>query len=235
MTNQSKIEMVYSSQCQNISEVRRIMRKALLVNGFAVFWKEWISEDKALPKRLKSEAQLSIFMDEKLILASESNIPTEQELSKLIEATTSNSSYKSKLKRKLPKINMTLFSAIGVLIIPKCPLCWAAYMSIFSALGVSTIEYQAWLLPSMLILLALSVSLALYQAFKRKRYNYIRIIVVGVLLVLLGKFVINSSPTMYFGIAVLFGAYIRHQLLLRNFKFQFKSNRKILSNLLQKK
>ncbi|MEP7259163.1 MAG: hypothetical protein ABI687_12250 [Flavitalea sp.] len=63
----------------------------------------------------------------------------------------------------------TLFSSILLLFMPKCALCWAAYMSLLSSLGLA-IHYQPWFLPVTVILFILTLAKLLWAAVKRKNY-----------------------------------------------------------------
>jgi protein SCO1/2 len=43
--------------------------------------------------------------------------------------------------------------ALGLALFPKCPLCWAAYLSLFGIAGFESIPYSPWLQPLLAILL----------------------------------------------------------------------------------
>jgi len=60
--------------------------------------------------------------------------------------------------------------SIVVAFFPKCPICWAIYMSMFSSLGIAKLPYMKWLLPVLFVFLALHLFL-LYR--KAARIGYI--------------------------------------------------------------
>ncbi len=216
MNKETIIELVYNADCWQISEIRKALRLALLKSGYKVFWKEWKSDDEALPERLKHESPFALFINEKLTLQVQAGeVPSESELMQLISQKQNSITQKKEGKRKFPKIKFSILSVVGVAIIPKCPLCWAAYMSIFSALGFSAIPYPKWLLPAMVIFLIASVGFTLYQAFIRKRFTYMRWIFSGLVLLLLGKFILNITLIMYLGVAVLIATSFGYQLSRR--------------------
>jgi len=73
--------------------------------------------------------------------------------------------YKNSLKGK----SWTLFSSVLVLFIPKCAMCWAAYMSILSSLGL-VIKYQSWFIPVALLLFLITLIKLLIQSIRRKNF-----------------------------------------------------------------
>ena len=56
-------------------------------------------------------------------------------------------------------------AALGVALLPKCPICWAAYLSAFGVAGFGSIPYSPWLLP----LLAAAVLVNLGSMWLRGR------------------------------------------------------------------
>ena len=48
---------------------------------------------------------------------------------------------------------------------PKCPVCWAAYMSIFGSYSISKMPYLPWLMPILIVLLGLHLYL-IYRNIK---------------------------------------------------------------------
>lgn len=107
-----------------------------------------------------------------------------------------------KKRRKIIPVNSSVVFAMGLTIMPKCPLCWAAYLSVFSSLGLGTIDYQSWFLPAMLILLLSSLGFMFYQAYCRKIYGPVLLIIGGAVMVILGKFLFNTGFLMYAGLTV---------------------------------
>ena len=58
-------------------------------------------------------------------------------------------------------LNVVPSASLSVLIafFPKCPVCWAVYMSMFGSLGLSRLPYMGWLLPVLVALMALHLLL----------------------------------------------------------------------------
>lgn len=109
--------------------------------------------------------------------------------------------------------------ALSVLIafFPKCPLCWAAYMSLFGFLGLSQLPYMSWLLPVLLIFLGVYL-IILYKKSPKNGYIPFQLSLAGAVLLLIGKlffplekwiavlgmiFIISSSLWLSFGVQII--------------------------------
>lgn len=57
---------------------------------------------------------------------------------------------------------------------PKCPVCWAVYMSMFGSVGLANLPYMKWLLPVLILLLGIHLFM-LYK--KATRIGYIPFII----------------------------------------------------------
>lgn len=60
-------------------------------------------------------------------------------------------------KGKAVALKVVPSASLSVLIafFPKCPMCWAVYMSMFGSLGLAKLPYVPWLLPLLLACMAL--------------------------------------------------------------------------------
>lgn len=65
---------------------------------------------------------------------------------------------------------LSMLLSIIIAFFPKCPFCWAIYMSMFGCLGIAKLPYMKWLLPVLLLFLALHLFM-LYR--KAARIGYI--------------------------------------------------------------
>lgn len=100
---------------------------------------------------------------------------------------------KPSLEKPIPKSNKTLKAVPSVLLsiliafFPKCPICWAVYMSMFGSLGLAQLPYMGWLLPVLIGFLGIH----LYMIYKKStRSNYLPFLLslAGVLIILTGRF-----------------------------------------------
>jgi mercuric ion transport protein len=93
------------------------------------------------------------------------------------------------------KTARSMYSAfLGLLIafFPKCPICWAAYMSMFGSVGLANAPYMGWLFPVLLGFLGLHLVLLLKKA-PQKGYGPFSLSLAGALLILLGRGFLSSA------------------------------------------
>ena len=69
---------------------------------------------------------------------------------------------------------------------PKCPLCWAAYMSMLGNFGLANLPYLKWLLPVLLLSLGAHLLLLLRQR-RHKGYGPFVCSLVGALIIVGGR------------------------------------------------
>ena len=64
---------------------------------------------------------------------------------------------------------LSVVLSIAVAFFPKCPLCWASYMSLFGIASLESIPYSPWMKP--VIVVALSINLfVLYRMARAKSF-----------------------------------------------------------------
>lgn len=92
---------------------------------------------------------------------------------------TSIAPVQKKIKRPIFSFGLSVLIAI----FPKCPLCWAAYMSILGSLGISGISYQSWMLPVFSMILGSHIFLLVRNMSDRGPYAFI-LSIIGLMLLL---------------------------------------------------
>lgn len=105
----------------------------------------------------------------------------------------------TKTAKSVPSILLSTVIAF----FPKCPLCWAVYMSMFSSVGLSRLPYMKWLLPVLVLLFIVH----LYLLFKKvKQLGYLPFLfsICGAGIILLARLYL-SLPTwlLFIGISLI--------------------------------
>ena len=62
----------------------------------------------------------------------------------------------AEVKQERPRVTtpvLATFASIAVAFFPKCPICWAAYLSMLGVTGLSQIPYSPWLQPVLVVLM----------------------------------------------------------------------------------
>lgn len=94
---------------------------------------------------------------------------------------------------------------IGVALLPKliCPLCWPLYAGIVSSVGLGFLIGTAYLLPITSAFLILTLAVLGLGAKRRQGYGPLVAGVFASAAILIGKFLLESSPMMYVGVGLL--------------------------------
>lgn len=74
----------------------------------------------------------------------------------------------SKIK-KTSKSLPSILTSVLIAFFPKCPMCWAVYMSTFGSLGLVQLPYMPWLLPVLILFFAIHLFM-LYRKIQQKGY-----------------------------------------------------------------
>ena len=78
-------------------------------------------------------------------------------------------------------------AALGLALFPKCPFCWAAYLSLFGIAGLETIPYSPWLQPILAILLLSNLTSVWLRARTTGRLLPFYLVSAGALTIILSK------------------------------------------------
>lgn len=97
----------------------------------------------------------------------------------------------------------TMVFPLLIAVFPKCPVCWAAYMSAFGIAGMKVIPYSPWLVP--LFVLGIGVNLWFLYRARNKRNGLAPFWVscLGAASLLIGSLWLNVRTGMYAGIILI--------------------------------
>jgi hypothetical protein len=86
-------------------------------------------------------------------------------------------------KNKIRGRSWALMSSALILFMPKCALCWAAYMSFIGSLGL-VIKYRPWFLPVITILFLITLTKLLINCIRRRNFiSFFLAVAAGLLIV----------------------------------------------------
>ena len=103
------------------------------------------------------------------------------------------------------KHTLLMVPAVGASLLPKliCPMCWPAYAGIVSSLGLGFLIGTAYLLPVTAAFLIVSTGALAFRARQRRGYAPFWTGSVAAMVVLVGKFRLDSVAATYAGIMLL--------------------------------
>jgi hypothetical protein len=109
----------------------------------------------------------------------------------------------------------SLAGGLGAVLLPKCPLCFAAYGAALGALGVSPAAYRP--LVDTLVLLAVATSFGIVLALARGRRDALTPVIsgIGAVLVLAGRVWLDMPAITAAGAMILTGGAIVNSIRCR--------------------
>ena len=84
-----------------------------------------------------------------------------------------------KTVKSIPSVLLSVVIAF----FPKCPLCWAIYMSMFGSMGLARLPYMKWLLPVLVAFLAIHLFF-LYRRIRIAGYLPLVMSVIGAVIII---------------------------------------------------
>ena len=78
-------------------------------------------------------------------------------------------------------------ASIGIAVFPKCPICWASYMSMFGISGLVAIPYSPWLQPVLFMAMALNAASVWWRCHAVGRMMGFHLVAVGAITIVATK------------------------------------------------
>ena len=103
---------------------------------------------------------------------------------------TQNQHKKIKRKKKYSML-ISFFLNMFIAFFPKCPFCWAAYLSLLGIAGTS-LTYKPWMLPLAIALLSINL-LAMYFSKNRHQFKPFWLSLLGTLLIISNRIWFDST------------------------------------------
>jgi len=179
--------LIPSDDAAKMDQLRVTLREALLKAGWLACWNEKYHGIHKLPKSLSDKTSPLLAVNEKIVWNGEA-VPSVAQLTKMFAG---NDKQKFSWK-KTAQTHLSFIIAVLIAFFPKCPFCWAAYMSLLGAFGMESIQYQPWLLPVLIVMLFVNLA-SLYLSRKRHGYKPLALALTGGLLIVLNRFLWNEK------------------------------------------
>jgi len=90
-------------------------------------------------------------------------------------------------RRKIVSPMFASFASLGVAFFPKCPLCWAGYLSMFGIAGLEQIPYSPWLQPALVAVMLINLASVWLQGRSTCRMIGFYLVSAGALVIVLSK------------------------------------------------
>lgn len=102
--------------------------------------------------------------------------------------------------------HLSLLPTVLLVLMPKCPLCLAAWIGIFGSFGTNRWVNAVWGMPLALVLLSMTLGALALRAWRSRDPRPAFIGVMGAASLLSGKFLTDTPICIYLGLALLIGA-----------------------------
>lgn len=221
----TRVELIYDAGCPNVTAVRQQLIRAFAALGIAPHWQEWERGATSSPTHARGFASPTILVngrdiDQSAAIAGSgacrvytdesgrlSRVPALENITAALSAIETTAPATpvpiTTMKQSLPAL-----PAIGLALLPKltCAACWPAYAGLLSALGIGFVDYTPYLLPLTALFLVLTLAALGYRARDRRGFAPLTLGGLAAMIVLIGKFRLDSDVALYAGVALLVGA-----------------------------
>ncbi|EOR93423.1 transmembrane protein [Arcticibacter svalbardensis MN12-7] len=110
---------------------------------------------------------------------------------------------------------LSVIPSLIVAFFPKCPICWAVYLSMFGVAGLNTIPYSPWLLPVFCGVMGINLFTLFLNAKRRNGLLPFYISVVGALFILFLGLIFKIKLALYLGVSLVFIGALLNSLSFR--------------------
>ncbi|MEM1000380.1 MAG: hypothetical protein AAGN35_25225 [Bacteroidota bacterium] len=196
------------------AELRALLHAACQASERLPVWEEQPTGDRLLPRRLRQYEQTALFIGYQLVVTFGDDPELWPDAETLAELISKH--HPAPIRRRRPRFSsaISIFSTVMIVLIPKCPMCFAAYAAALSSLGLGTVPYMPWLLPAMAVVLVLGIAVLWWRGRKGHGYLPFYLSLGGAALLFLGKFTFDSPPLLYAGMGFMLLASIWNALPL---------------------
>jgi len=91
------------------------------------------------------------------------------------------------IQRRPASTILGAFASVGVAFFPKCPVCWAAYLSLLGIAGIERVPYSPWLQPLLAAVMLANLAFVWLRGRKTERMAGFYLTVAGAITILLSN------------------------------------------------
>lgn len=214
-----KLELIFDSDCPNVDATRTVLREALTELGLPARWSEWNRADPRAPARARDYGSPTVLLDGRDVAAQApgsqgasccrvyedgdgrlGGVPARSTVLDALRAAAQGRPARRRALASLP--------AVGVAFLPgvACPACWPLYAGALSSLGLGFLldtTTLAWLKAAFLLL---AVAALAHRARARRGFGPFWLGTLAALVILGGKFALETDGLAYAGVGVLVAA-----------------------------
>jgi hypothetical protein len=215
------VELIYERTCPNVEAARTRLMQAFHRACIPAKWREWEVSRPETPEYARQYGSPTILVNGNDVSGGDNQassnscrlyttgngyepVPAEEQIAGALRQAAGDAAtpYKSR------SLSFTALPSVGVALLPKltCPICWPAYTALLSSAGINFVNYTPYLLPTVGLLLAITLWALVYRARARHGYGPLWLGLLGSLSVLIGKFILESDPALFLGSGLLVGA-----------------------------
>ena len=215
------VELIYERTCPNIEAARTRLVQAFHRAHIPPNWCEWEVSQPETPEYARQYGSPTILVDGNDVSGDGDQAsgnscrlyatatgyepaPTVKQIARTLSQAASNDTAGGESRG----FSVAALPSLGVALLPKltCPICWPAYTALLSSAGISFVNYTPYLLPTIAILLVISLCALAYRAPARRGYGPFWLGLLGSFITLIGKFVSENDLALYLGIGLLVAA-----------------------------
>jgi len=222
------VELIYDDDCPNAADARSQLKSALAKVGLDLTWKEWRRGDPDSPSYVRRYGSPTILVDGadvagaaptdgadccRLYGVESGRIEGVPSIETIVSALKAGRAKSGRVSEP-PKGGSTWLAAmpavlVAVLPAVTCPACWPAYAGLLGAMGLPFLMNSTYLFPLTVVFLAVAVGALAIQARRRRLRVPLVFGILAAVLIIGGKFFLDSTPLSYAGIALLVAMSIR--------------------------
>jgi len=123
---------------------------------------------------------------------------------------------KPSARRATASLMVGALASVGVAVFPKCPICWAAYLSVFGIAGLERIPYSPWLQPALVAVMLINLASVWLRGRSTGRLSGFYLVSAGVLAIVASKMDLGWENAAVWGVALTLAGSLLSAMSARN-------------------